>query len=236
MRSIVAIAALAAVAAIAAASCSRAPAIVPSNAVQERPATHAAALAQKLVIDAYGVLFHYPEHDETLVKIWNEAGNAVALEALIDDASAPPKARFIAAEVLFARDFTFLGRHDRGTVARIYAFALQHKLTGHLNAWGMVWYNDYTGPVGNRFVGIGKAAIPVLRELLEDRTVMRGYFGSEEATIGNGAKFRVRDFAAYYLSQIIDKELALKVEPPMTADYVTRDAAIEKLIAELPGH
>ncbi len=233
MRSIVAIAAAAA---IAAAGCSHAPVPVPNNTTPEEPVTHAAALGQKLVNNAYGELFHYPEHDETVTKIWNDTGNPAALEVLIDDASAPQKARFVAAEVLYARDFTFLGRHDHGTVARIYAFALQHKLTGHLNAWGMVWYNSSAGPAGSRMVGLGKAAIPVLRKLLEDRTVMDGYFGSEEATIGNGAKFRVRDFAAYYLSKIVDKPLALKEEPPMSADYVTRDAAIEKLIAELPGH
>jgi len=46
---------------------------------------------------------------------------------------------------------------------------------------------------------------------------MRGYFGSE-GTIGDGAKFRMRDFAAYYLSHITDKPLALQA-PPMSADY-----------------
>jgi hypothetical protein len=197
--------------------------------------SHAAALAEKLVADAYGELFYYPQHDETIAKIWNEPGNAAALEVLIDDPNAPAKARFVAAEALFARDLTFIGRHDLGVVARIYAIALQRKLTGHLNAWGLVWYSDSAGPVGNRFIAIGKAAIPVLRELLEDRTVMRGYFGSEEATIGNGAKFRIRDFAAYYLSQIVGKPLALKEEPPMSADYAMRDAAIAKLVADLPG-
>jgi hypothetical protein len=197
--------------------------------------SHAAALTENLVADAYGELFYYPQHDETIAKIWSEPGNAAALEALIDDPKAPAKARFVAAEALFARDLTFVRRHDRGMVARIYAVALQRKLTGHLNAWGLLWYDDTAGLVGDRFSSLGKPAIPVLRELLEDRTVMRGYFGSEEATIGNGAKFRIRDFAAYYLSQIVDKPLALKEEPPMSADYAMRDAAIAKLVADLPS-
>jgi hypothetical protein len=118
--------------------------------------SHAAALAEKLVADVYGELFYYPQHDETIAKIWNEPSNAAALEAL-DDPKAPAKARFVAAEALFARDLTFIGRHDLGVVARIYAIALQRKLTGHLNAWGLVWYSDSAGPVGNRFIAIGKA-------------------------------------------------------------------------------
>ena len=118
------------------------------------------SLAQKLVADAYGELSSYPEHDETVTKIWSEPGNRAALESLIDDVTAPPKARFIAAEVLYARDFTIISRHDRGQIARIYAFALQHKLT-HLNAWGLLWYTDSTGPVGSHLVGLDKAAIPV---------------------------------------------------------------------------
>lgn len=64
--------------------------------------------------------------------------------------------------------------------------------------------------------------------------MLRGYVGSEESTIGNGAGFRVRDFAAYDLSQITDQPLPLGEDPPMSADYVARDAAIEKLISGLP--
>jgi hypothetical protein len=39
--------------------------------------------------------------------------------------------------------------------------------------------------------------------------------GGRAQLAANGAKFRIRDFAAYYLSQIVDKPLALKEEPPM---------------------
>jgi hypothetical protein len=205
-----------------------------ATARTKRPVSPATSLAQKLVADTYGELFSWPEHDETVAKVWNEPANRAALESLIDDVTAPPKARFIAAEVLYGRDFTFISRHDRGAIARIYAFALQHNLC-RLNAWGYVWYSDSTGPgpAGSHLVGLHKAAIPVLRELLEDRTVLQGYVGSEQAMIGNGAKFRVRDFAAYYLSRILNNPVGLREEPAMQADYAMRDAAIDKLTASI---
>jgi len=51
-------------------------------------------------------------------------------------------------------------------------------------------------------------------------------------TIGNGAKLRMRDFAAYYLSQI-DRPLALQ-ETPMSADYANARRHRE-VVAELHG-
>jgi len=69
--------------------------------------------------------------------------------------------------VLFARDFTFVSRHDTGAIARIYAAALQGKLTGHANAWGLLWANDTPGEVGGRFIAleIAKKALPGDAEL-----------------------------------------------------------------------
>ena len=192
--------------------------------------SHTSKLAEKLVADVYGPLFSYPQRDQTVEKIWTEPGNSAALEALIDDPDAPIKARFAAAEVLFARDFTFVSRHDASAIARIYAAALQGKLTGHANAWGLLWANDTPGEVGGRFIALGKDAIPALRDLLEDRTVVDWYVGSESATVGNGAKYRIRDFAAFYLSRI------LRTPIQFHADVAARDAEIAKLSAVLPDH
>src|SRR6266568_2622316 len=72
----------------------------------KQPMSDTTQLARKLANDTYGPMFSYPERDETIAKIWDEPGNPAALEALIDDAAAPAKARFVAAEVLFMRDFT----------------------------------------------------------------------------------------------------------------------------------
>lgn len=181
------------------------------------------SLAEKLANDTYGPLFQWPAHDQTVASIWNENG-APALEAVIDDRAAPARAKFVAAEVLFARDFTFVGRHDGEALARIYADALTGRFTGHANAWGLLWANDDLGQVGGRFKMIGPASIPVLRQLLADTTVVDWYMGSEEATVGNGAHYRIKDFAAYYLSRMTNTPIPFHDVP------AERDAEIARLV------
>jgi hypothetical protein len=47
--------------------------------------------------------------------------------------------------------------------------------------------------------------------------------GSEQATLGNAAHYRVRDFAAYYLARITNQQLAFHTE------FAARDAEIARL-------
>jgi hypothetical protein len=183
-------------------------------------------LANKLVTDAYGPIFYWPQHDQTIDKIWSEPGNAARLEALLDDRSAPLRARLIAAEVLMRKDFSFLDRHDAEEVARIYAAALAKHQT-NANVWGLLWINDTDGPLGATFAMLEAAAIPALRELLSDATLVTWYEGSEEATLGNRARFRVKDFAAFYLARIVRHPIAFH------EDLAGRDAEIAKLVDEL---
>jgi hypothetical protein len=159
-------------------------------------------LAGKLMAGDYGKLFIYPQHDMTIERIWSAPGNPEALEALVKDAGAPGKARFLAAEVLFARDVFFIERAGRAAVARLYAEALVGDYTGLANSWGLLWEHNDVGEVGGRFLVLGEAAIPALTELLDDGKVVDNYEGSEEATIGNRYQFTIADFAAYYLSRI----------------------------------
>jgi hypothetical protein len=190
-----------------------------------KPAT--SDLSSKLLAGDYGLMFYWPQHDATVQKIWDEPGNPAALEALIDDTSAPPRARFLAAEVLFAKDFTFASRHDPGALARLYASALTGRFTGQANVWGLLWVDDSVGEVGGRFVALGDDAIPVLRELLDDTTLVDWYVGSEEATVGNRQRYRIKDFAAFYLSRMLAEPIAFH------ADFAARDAAIRKLLPRL---
>jgi hypothetical protein len=188
---------------------------------QERPVS--LSLAQKLVTDAYGAAFQWPQHDIMIERVWSEPGNPAQLEALIDDRRAPLKARLIAAEALFKHDFGFLDRHDNTEVARIYAEALAHHTVPAANVWGLLWINEHVGELGGRFIMLGDDAVPALRALLDDVTVVDWYMGSEDATLGNGARYRIRDFAAYYLARITNQRLAFH------ADFAARDAEIAKL-------
>jgi hypothetical protein len=180
-------------------------------------------LARKLTAGEYGLLFYYPQHEMTIERIWSEPGNPESLEELVKDSSAPGKARFIAAEVLFARDVFFINRVGKPLVARLYTEALTKGYTGHANAWGLLWEHDDVGEVGSRFLVLGEEAIPALAELLADDTVIDSYEGSEEATVGNRYRFRGKDFAAYYISKITNHPV------PFHLNHAERDTEIERL-------
>jgi hypothetical protein len=120
-------------------------------------------------------------------------------------------------------DIGFLGRVDGRVVAEVYAEALAKNYAGHANVWGLLWENDQPGPVGVRFLMLGEAAVPALRGLLDNETLVDWYAGSEEATIGNAAQYRVKDFAAYYLGDLLRRPI------PFHRDLAGRDLEIAKL-------
>lgn len=180
-------------------------------------------LARKLVAGEYGTLFYYPQHQITIERIWSQPENRQTLEQLVKDSNLPGKARFIAAEVLFARDVFFIDRIGKPVVARLYTEALIEGYTGHANAWGLLWEHDDVGEVGSRFLVLGDEAIPALVELLDDDTIVYSYVGSEDATVGNRYKFRIKDFAAYYISRITAHPV------PFHLEHAERDVEIDRL-------
>ena len=82
------------------------------------------------------------------------------------------------------------------------------------------------------FVQIGRPALPALDALLDDATPRDTYLGSEEATKVAQRRYRVKDFAAVYIAQILQLQL------PWEPDLAKRDAAIAKLRQAIPkpGH
>jgi hypothetical protein len=170
-------------------------------------------LEQMLVHDKLGLTFVWPQHDNTIAAIWALPGSREVLEQVLNDQRAPGRARLIAAEVLFAKDFSFIDRTSHDGLARLYGEALVHRYTGHANAWGLLWDGNDAGPVGGRFLLLGHAAIPALVALLDDPTVVDWYAGSEDATVGNGHRYRIRDFAAFYLGRILARPVAFHAEP-----------------------
>ena len=183
-------------------------------------------LAQQLASDQFGRLFAWPQHDDTVARIWSKLGMHT-LEEVIEDRDAAPRGRFVAAEVLFANEPTFLDRHDHKMIAALYARALAERATTSASPWGLLWIDDSIGQLGGRFLALGDAAIPALRDLLRNDTLVDWYAGSDEATAGNGARYRIKDFAAFYLARLVGLPLAAHPEP---AD---RDAEIARLTAAL---
>lgn len=154
-----------------------------------------------------------------MLKYITIAGGVAPLKAIVIDEKAPTKARLLACEVLIKNEFTFLRdeevKIDR--VAAIYTNALVNNTTGMANSWGFLYE-----PIGIMLVMLGEEAIPELVKLLDNETIHR-YHGSEEATVGNGYQFRVKDFAAYYICRIKN------IEAIYHKTHAAQDTEIEKL-------
>ena len=159
--------------------------------------------------------------DGPVDELWTLAGSPAALDAVVANVSAPPKARLIAAEVLFRKQ---AGYHppDAGALAAVYAAMLRTDVMA--NPWGMP--GELDGPLGQHLVGIGEPAIAALRPLLDDDRAI-SYSGSHEATYGNGFKYRVKDFAAFFVATIRKLPFAVDEDPAV------RDRAIAALRAAL---
>jgi hypothetical protein len=189
--------------------------------------TDTAAFAKKLTDREFGEFFIYPMHDQTIDRIWEDPGNRQLLDKVLDDDAISNEAKFLACEVFFIKDILFMQRHSPEKMAEVYAQALRDDLTGMANSWGLLYEHEDEGPVGIVFLTIGDKALPALSKLLDDERTHLKYEGSIEATVGNGYRYRVKDFAAYYIGRILGNPL--KYYP----DLVDRDEQITRLKKEL---
>jgi hypothetical protein len=185
-------------------------------------------LSNELIEADYMGLFMSSAEYSPLERLWASGKNRDALEALLRDETRPMKARFLAAEVLFAKVDDFPPAGLESTLARIYADALKN--TGArsgtyglpANHWGMLYELDDASPLGRHFISLGEAALPALIDLLDEEEGVL-YAGSREATVGNERGYRIKDIAAYYVSQI--KGIPIQYH----RDVAERDREIERL-------
>jgi hypothetical protein len=152
-------------------------------------------------------------------RLWREPGAPAALAALAADPGAPPEARFLAAEVAAAAGGT-LPDAPAALLAEAYAAALAGARLG--NVWGLPGALDTQA--ARNLLSLGDAAVQALRPLLGDGRVVR-YGGSEDATIGNAAHWRIKDFAASMIARL--RGLSFDAGAPPAA----RDAAIARMLA-----
>jgi hypothetical protein len=172
------------------------------------------ALAARLTGLRYeGLLLRSPAAGAAL---WAEAGAPEALIALAADAAAPAEARFLAAELIAANGGSAPGK----ALAGAYAAALRDT---HLpNIWGLP--GELDTPPAQHLLAMGDTAAAALRPLLGDARRVR-YAGSEDATVGNAAGWRVKDFAASMIAAISGGRF------PANAPPALRDEAILRLDA-----
>ncbi|MGH1338434.1 MAG: hypothetical protein ACRBFS_20130 [Aureispira sp.] len=157
-------------------------------------------LIDKLTNGYYGDLFNYMVREEVANKVWEEASYE-QLIALVKQETAPMKARFFACEILEIKQLDYWKEVPKETIARIYATALAENYTGYANSWGFLYEHNDEGTTGIMFLELWDKALPALISLLDNNT-QHSYAGSKEATMGNAYRFRVKDFAAYYIGKI----------------------------------
>ncbi|MEO1270185.1 MAG: hypothetical protein AAFX99_19025, partial [Myxococcota bacterium] len=99
-----------------------------------------------------------------------------------------------------------------------YGQALAQDYVGMANPWGLP---KTIGPLGERLLGLGEAVVPMLMANLSNDDAVT-YAGSEEASIGNAYRFRVKDLAAYYLALIRAEVFIIDKDPAARDDEIAQ--------------
>ena len=160
--------------------------------------------------------------------LWRDYPDARAYTQIVEDAARPLPVRFAAALVLRSKSAAQFRRTARRALADVLAAALQRDLVGHAYPWGRLWAgDDPLGLLGRMVVELGRPAIPPLVALLDDTAPRDSYLGREEATEMAMRQYRVKDFAAFYISRITGLEL------PWQPELADRDQAIAQLRRQL---
>jgi hypothetical protein len=177
-------------------------------------------------------------------EIWNQGKNKERLRTVIASNKTSKKGKFVAASVLLHLkqpiDSIYLPQ-----VAQVYAKHLKHSARDRLSStyysllgshWGVLYTQryingkratySYAGRAGEQLIQIGKPAIPSLIKLLDDTNFYFFYEGSE-STSNMDYQYRVKDFAAFFLSKIT------KVPWQFYLDKKKRDIEIERFKKEL---
>ncbi len=185
-------------------------------------------LEEKLIEIGYLGLFLHGSRS-LVDSIWQNGNIRPKIERIIESASSSLHGKFLAAEVLSHFEVE-LDTQSYGVLAEAYAYALERtsadrenrvQLNGNL--WGLLYEENDTGYLGKQFIKFGNAAIPPLTKLLDDNAGRILYEGSQEATLGNAYQYRIKDFAAFYISKI--KKIPIK----FYQDFEKRDKEIERL-------
>jgi hypothetical protein len=176
-------------------------------------------LAKRLMSIGYTELFHRPT-DHSARALSSGADSIRKLERLALDPEMPTLARFLGAEILFDYMPGFPPPSARPDLASVYATALAANFTQIANPWGLP--GELDGRVGRHVIELGSDAIASFSRLLADGTPII-YGGSKDATVGNSYRYRVRDVAAFLISQVSEIGFGVAHDPAV------RDRDIERM-------
>jgi hypothetical protein len=167
--------------------------------------------------------------------VWRDGQNRAPLEEIVQGERHGDLERVLASEVLYRYQDGYPPRGWNDTLGRVYARALAITGTGDRpivltgNLWGFLSYSDRSGapdhgPLGAHLLEAGPAAVRHLVPLLDDPAGIF-YEGSQDATLGNSLRYRVKDAAAYYIGKLKGIPVPFHEEPD------ERDAEIDRLKA-----
>jgi hypothetical protein len=189
---------------------------------------HVEELAAKLSLCKVTDLATGLAMDPQVGEVWKEHPDPGAYVALAEDARRPAPIRFAAALMLRSVSVVQFKKVNPQAMAQVFATALRDDLAGYAFPWGSLWGpGDPVGLLGQVFVELGRPAEPALEALLDDATPRDAYLGRDEVAAMATRRYRVKDFAAFYLAKIAGLEL------PWEPDLDRRDQAIERLRRQL---
>lgn len=192
-------------------------------------------IATNLKKTGFQGLFQLGDYNK-IDSIWQEGENQDSLLNIFTQSKYDDYTRLLASEILFFKQILPKKKLE-DIVAYVYTKALfitgdtskEFRLSGNL--WGFMYFSDKNGIndfgiLGNHLMITKKKTIPYLIELLTNSHILF-YEGSQEATIGNSLKYRVKDAAAYYISKI--SGIPIKYYE----NFSDRDLEIERLKEKL---
>jgi hypothetical protein len=180
-------------------------------------------------------LFHRMDY-RLVDSIWSNGKNESGLMEIVMQRHYSDLARLMASEILFHSKKDYPSKELLDTLAYVYARALyitgdtkNYPLMG--NEWGFMYYTDKDSIkdyeiIGSHLMLTGIKVVPYLMNLLNDTNIIV-YWGSQEATLGNSLRYRVKDAAAFYISKI--KHIPVHFYD----DFSKRDAEVKRLYEEL---
>ena len=142
--------------------------------------------------------------------------------------------RVLAEEVLFANDVGYPPHGWDDLLGSVYARALAITGTGDRpivltgNEWGFLYHGGGDGALGIHLLAAGDAAVRHLLPLLDDPASIF-YEGGQEAMLGGGLRYRVKDAAAYFIGKLTG------VPMPFHEAIAERDAEIEQFRTTVAG-
>ncbi|GAA4160168.1 hypothetical protein GCM10022217_23830 [Chryseobacterium ginsenosidimutans] len=164
--------------------------------------------------------------------LWKNGENKNVLTEIAESEKYDNHTRLLVSEILFNKEKEYFRTKVFDSLASVYAKAMifatdegNTRLSGNL--WGFMYYSDQNnisdyGILGERLIILGNKVLPYLEKLLDNEDIIL-YEGSQDATLGNSLKYRVKDTAAYYIGKI------LKIQVNFFENFERRDAEIERL-------